>query len=198
MNIRLFQLASVLFVSLLLTGSAFAEQDATQLSGLQSYDLGIWTLVVFGLLVFVLGRFAWKPIMEGLDKREHTLVQLKADAEKARVDAEDVLAQIKKQFAEAGGKAREILDQARKDADKFREEEKARTAAEVQTERERARREIEIARDQALQEIYNQAVQLATMISSKAVRRTLTPADHSQLIAESLDELQRNMGVAKA
>ena len=175
MNIRLFHLAAALFVSLLLAGSAFAETDPIEISGLKRYDLGIWTLIVFGVLVFVLGKFAWRPIMDGLDKREHNLVQLKADAEKARVDAEEVLAQIKKQFAEAGGKAREILDQARRDAEKFREEEKARTAVDLQNERDRAKREIDVARDQALQEIYNKAVQLATVMSTKAVSPNAHP-----------------------
>ena len=71
----------------------------------------------------------------------------------------------------------------------------AKARAEIQAERERLRREIEMARDQALQELWKQAADLATMISAKAIRRQLSAEDHRRLVDEALTELQ---GAAKA
>ena len=59
------------------------------------------------------------------------------------------------------------------------------------------RREIEMARDQALQQIYQQAVQLASLISTKAVKRELAPADHQRLLDEALTDLRTNLGTKK-
>ena len=54
--------------------------------GLKRYDLGIYTLVVFGILILILGKFAWGPMMSGLDKREATLRKAHDDAEASRLE----------------------------------------------------------------------------------------------------------------
>jgi F-type H+-transporting ATPase subunit b len=135
--------------------------------------------------------------MDGLQKREDAIVSARTDAETARSEAQKLLDEIKSQRAKANDEISALIGQARKDADAFRESEKARTAAEIQTERERLKREIETARDQALQEIWDKTVQVATLISSKALGRVVSDDDHRRLIDESLAELGANIG-AKA
>ena len=71
---------------------------------------------------------------------------------------------------------------------------KAEAATEIQAERERIRREIGTARDQALKEIYEQSVQLAALVSTKAIQRELTPADHARLLDDALRDLRTNLG----
>lgn len=170
-------------------GGEHAEKDKTAFMGIKRYDLGIYTLIVFGALFFVLGKYAWKPIMEGLQKREDAIVKARTDAETARGEAQKLLDEVKAQRLKANDEIAAILMEARKDADAYREAEKARTAADIQADRERLKREIETARDQALQDIWDKTVQMATLVSSKALGRAVTADDHRRLIDESLAEL---------
>ena len=84
---------------------------------------------------------------------------------------------------------RDILDNARRAAERSTDEMIAKARSEIQSERDRLRREIETARDQALQELWNQAAQLATLISAKAIGRSLTEEDHRRLLDEAIAEL---------
>jgi F-type H+-transporting ATPase subunit b len=162
--------------------------------GLKRTDLGIYTLIVFGLLMLILGKFAWKPLIEGLDKREASLLKTHSDAGLARDEAKKALAEIQDRLAKASDEVRAMLDEARRDAQTVKDQLKAEAGAEIQAERERLRKEIETARDQALQDIYQQSVQLASLISTKAVGRELSPADQSRLLDESLADLKANLG----
>lgn len=157
------------------------------------YDLGIYTLIVFGLLFFVLAKFAWKPFTEGLAKREAGIAAAKDEAVRAKHDAERVRDQLRAEFAAAQDKIRAMMDEARRDADVLKASEKAVGQKEAQDERERAKREIETAKEQALQEIQQTAVQLASLMSTKAVGRSMTDDDHRRLVAESLSELKNTV-----
>jgi F-type H+-transporting ATPase subunit b len=174
-------------------GAKQEEKDQTKFMGIKSYDLGIYTLIVFGGLFLILGKYAWKPVMDGLQKREDAILQARTDAETARGEAQKLLDEIKAQRGKSNDEVVAIIAQARKDADAFRDSEKARTAADIQAERERLKREIETARDQALKEIWMKTVDLATMVSTKAIRRELSVEDHRRLIDEALVELKQNV-----
>jgi F-type H+-transporting ATPase subunit b len=169
------------------------EESAAKKSGLSRYDLGIWTLVVFGALLVLLTKFAWKPIMAGLEKRENTIADKHRAAENARAEAEKLLAEIRAQRAKAAEEIAALLAEARRDADVFREAEKARTAGDIQADRDRLKREIEVARDQALAEIWEKTVQLSTLVSTKAIGRAISADDHRRLIDESLNDLQQRI-----
>jgi F-type H+-transporting ATPase subunit b len=168
--------------------------DVAEKFGLKRYDLGIWTLVVFGILVFLLGRYAWGPMMAGLDKREATLRKTHEDADAAREEARLALVEVQSRLAKTNEEIRGMLDEARRDAQAVKDQMKAEAAVEIQAERERIRREIGTARDQALKEIYEQSVQLAALVSSKAIKRELTPADHARLLDDALRDLRVNLG----
>ncbi len=160
---------------------------------LERYDLGIFTLIVFGLLCLILMRFAWPKISEGLAKREAAISGARDEAIQARKDSEDIREKLKGEFAVAQDKIRAMMDEARRDADALRVKEKEAGVAEATAERKRALADIETAKQQALAEIQQQAIQLASLMSTKAVRRSITADDHSRLLAESLDELKRTV-----
>jgi F-type H+-transporting ATPase subunit b len=168
--------------------------DVAQAFGLKRYDLAIYTVIVFLLLLLILGKFAWGPMMSGLEKREAGLRKVHEDAEGARNEAQKAVAEIQARLARANEEVRAMLDEARKDAQAVKDQMKADAAVEVQAERDRIRREIETAKDAALQDIYQQAVQLAALVSTKAVQRELTPADHGRLLDEALADLRTNLG----
>ena len=169
--------------------------DVAESFGLKRWDLGIYTLIVFLLLLAILGRFAWGPMMRGLDAREAGLRKTHEDAEAARAESQKALAEVQARLARAADEIRAMLDEARRDAQVVKDQLKADAAGEIQAERDRIRREIEMARDQALQDIYQQAVQLAALVSTKAVKRELTPADHSRLLDEALADLRTNLAM---
>ena len=91
-------------------------------------DLAIWTAVVFVVLLAVLWKFAWKPIAEGLDKREKQMADQIAEAERNNRDARQLLTDYQQKLAASQGEVRGILDQARREAEQLGREmlEKAR------------------------------------------------------------------------
>ncbi len=158
-------------------------------------DLGLWTLVVFGLLYFFLKKLVWTPMLSGLQKREENIHSAVEDAQKARDEAQRLRDQLQREVDHAQEKVRDILDEGRKHAQQTTDEMIAKARSEIQAERDRLRREIEMARDQALQEIWKRTADLATMVSAKVIRRHLTEEDHRRLVDEALTELQ---GAGKA
>ncbi len=154
------------------------------------WDLSIYTLIVFGVLFLILYVFAWPKITEGLKKREAMLSAVKDEAIKAKLAAEAAQARLDAEFAQANDKVRFMLEEARRDADALRAKEREAGQKEAAAERDRAKREINSAKDAALQEIYQKAVDLAALMSSKAVRRNMSAADHKNLVDESVAELK--------
>lgn len=160
------------------------------------YDLGIYTLVVFGLLFFVLAKFAWGPFTQGLRKREQGLLDLRNQAAADRAAAEEMRARLERDMAETRTQVRGMLEEARRDADALRATEREAGAKDAAAERERAKREIEAAKDAALNDIYKQAVELATLLSAKTLSRQITADDHARLLDESLAELRQTVRTA--
>lgn len=158
------------------------------------YDLGIWTIIIFVLLLLILRKFAWGPLLEGLTKREQSIRDAVDEAKKARDETARVTAEFKAKMDQAYAEIPKMMDDARRDAQNLAEEMRAKANQDIQTERGRLRREIDIARDQALQELWSQAAQLATLISAKAIGRSLSEDDHRRLIDEALSEMGARRG----
>jgi len=163
-----------------------------------SIDLAIWTVVVFLVLLFVLRKFAWGPMLEGLQKREDNIRSALEDAQRARDEAQKVREQLQAEMNQAAGKVRDMLDAARRDAERSTNELITKTRAEIQSERDRLHREIDLARDQALQQIWTQAAQLATLVSAKAIRRQLNVDDHRRLVDDAIGELRTQATASSA
>jgi len=154
------------------------------------WDLSIYTLIVFCTLLFIMTRFAWPGIVEGMKAREQTIVQARDEALQAKQAAEAIRNELTAKLAAAQDEVKSIIEEARRDGVRLRAAEREAGVQEAAAERERARREIATALEQAKAELHREAVSLAALISSKAVRRELTAADHERLVQESLAELQ--------
>jgi F-type H+-transporting ATPase subunit b len=152
-------------------------------------SLAIWTVVVFLGVLFVLGRFAWKPLLQALEQREEHLEHVLLDTERARNESERLLAEHRRLMAEADERARALLEDARAHARAITEEMLAKARAEAEAEQQRARREIETARDQALNEIWSKTADLAVSVAGKVLGRTLGPDDHRRLVEAAVSEL---------
>ena len=150
----------------------------------------LFTIVLFLLLVAVLGKWAWGPILAGLQKREEHICHTIEDADKARVEAERVLQEYQNQLASARKEAQEILAKGRVDAIQLADQFKHQAQEEAQSLRQQAARDIQTAKEQALKEIYEQSTEIATDLASRIIKKTLSPEDHRHLLQESLSRLQ--------
>jgi F-type H+-transporting ATPase subunit b len=144
---------------------------------------------VFVLLLILLSRTAWKPMLEGLQRREQMIRGSAEEAKKTRDEMERLRAQFKAELDAAHAQIPALMDQARANAQRMMDEMRNKANEDIQAEKQRARHELEVARDQALQELWAQTAQLATLISAKAIGRSLSADDHHRLIDESVREI---------
>lgn len=164
--------------------------------GVFAGDIGnmIWTLVIFGGVVFVLGKFAWGPILKGLQDRESFIRQSLSDAKRDRDEAEARLKEYTDRLQHARSEATAIVDEGRRDAEEVKRkivEEGQREATEALA---RAKREIGIAEETAVKELYKVAAFLATDAAGRIIKKQLDPKDQERLIAESIAEIGPRFG----
>jgi F-type H+-transporting ATPase subunit b len=152
-------------------------------------DLAIWTFVVFVCLLVILGKFAWGPIMEGLEKRERSIAAMIEEAKQGQENAAEQLKQYEAKLAAAGEEARELVAQARKDAETAKDRILAEAQQAADRQRQRAIEDIQVAKNVALQEMTEKSVDLAVNLAGRIVRQHLKAEDHSQLIREAMDQL---------
>lgn len=153
-------------------------------------DLTIYTSIVFLLLFLILRAFAWKPILEGLHKREQVIHDAQEQAKKDREEAARLREQLQLEMNKAAEQVRAMLDEARRDAQHTADELVTKAKAEIQTERARLRRELDTEAAARMQEMIQQTAQLATLVSARVVGRDLGQEDHRRLVADSLGELR--------
>ncbi|MCP4711191.1 MAG: F0F1 ATP synthase subunit B [Planctomycetes bacterium] len=150
----------------------------------------ILTLSIFIVLLVVLRKWAWGPILTGLQKREDHIRQSIEEAEKARADGEKALSEYKEKLAEAQQEAQGIIDKGRADAVALAGEMKQKAKDEAQHLRTQAACDISSAKDAALKEMYDQSVHLAADIAGRIISKELNAEDHRELLQESLNKLQ--------
>jgi F-type H+-transporting ATPase subunit b len=150
-------------------------------------DLGLWTLVVFVGLLLVLTKFAWRPIMDGLDQRELGIARNIDETEAANQKAKDNLAQYEAKLASVNDEAAAILAEARNDANAIKEKAQGEAVEEAQRTKERALADIEAAKAAAVRELAESSVDTAVSLAGNIVGRSLDKNDHSSLIDKAVD-----------
>lgn len=149
-------------------------------------SLSLWTLVVFGLLMGVLWKFAWGPLCDALESREAG-IQANIDAAKAQNEkAAALLADHEARLAGTADEVRKILDEARRDAETQKQGIIAEAQAAAESEKQRAVEEINAAKNGALQELAEKSVDTAVGLAGKIVQRQLSRDDHASLISEAI------------
>lgn len=150
----------------------------------------LWTLLVFLLLLFVLGKYAWGPILAGLQGREQYIRESLEEAKHHREQSEARLKEYEEKLAGARDEVEAMITEARRDAAVLRQREEARAKEEAEKMLERARREIGIAKETAVQDLYRQATRLSVAAASRILDREIEPKDHERLIAESIASIE--------
>jgi len=169
--------------------AAEAEHEAPP--SLFAGDLGnsVWTGLIFVLVLVVLGKYAWGPILNTLQTRENFIREALEKAKRDREQAEERLREYEERLASARAEASAIVEEGRRDAEvvKRRIEEDAKRQADLMI--ERAKREIQIATDTASKSLFTLAAKLATEVAARVLGRELSAQDHERLIAEGIDGL---------
>jgi F-type H+-transporting ATPase subunit b len=151
-------------------------------------DLAIWTFVVFLVLLAILWKFAWGPIVAGLEKREQRIADNIAAAERANEQAKQVLADYEKKLAAAADQVRAMMEEARKEAEQVKLDIVAEAKEAAKVEFDRSKRELQRATDAAVKELSERATNLAVDLAGKIVRAQLSHADHARLVQEAMAE----------
>jgi len=167
-----------------------AEHGGSE-SNLFAGDFGnaAWTLVIFLLVVFILGKFAWGPLLSTLQQRESFIRDALAAAKNDREAAQARLEEYTTKLQEARAEASAIVDEGRRDAEvvKGRIEQEARDEAGKMI--ERAKREIGVAKATAIRELYETSATLATEVAARVIKREVKAADHERLIKDAIEQL---------
>lgn len=154
-------------------------------------DLALWSLIVFFLFLVVLGKFAWKPMIEGLDRREAGIRSAIAEAEQNRKKAEAMLADYQRQLREAEQHVQSMIAEARRDAERTSQDLIAGAQREVDLLRQRAKDEIRQAKDAALADVFSQLNAQVVLATEHVLGRTLQDSDQERLVTEALASIAR-------
>jgi F-type H+-transporting ATPase subunit b len=149
----------------------------------------IWTVITFLLLLAILWRFAWNPILGALDARERAIQKTIEDAERLQSEAQALLEEHAKRLAEAREERNKIIDEARQAGEHLKTEvlEKARREADQVL--VRVHRQIELETEEAILTIRDQAAELAIKVAERVIERSLTGEDHRRMAREAVTEL---------
>ncbi|MFQ5592045.1 MAG: F0F1 ATP synthase subunit B [Phycisphaerae bacterium] len=172
--------------------AAGAEETASPFAG--DFGNALWTLVIFVLVVVVLGKFAWGPILNALQKREDFIRDSLEQAKREREQAEAHLRAYADKLAQAKADATAIVEEGRRDAEALKRKMEEDAKSEAGKIIERAKREIGIATSTAVKELYDLSGELALDIASRIIHKELDPREHERLIAQSIEEFSRVNG----
>jgi len=182
----------LLFLFLLLAAiPASAAEEAEALSPFAgNVGNAVWTLLIFVIVVLILGKFAWGPVLSLLKQREEFIHKSLTDAKKDRDEAEARLKDYAAKLQSSQAEAVAIIERARQDAERLRDELRQRAHSEADTMVKNAEREIESQTKQAVRQIRQEAADLSVSIASKLLQRNVTKEDNEKLIADALKEIE--------
>jgi F-type H+-transporting ATPase subunit b len=154
-----------------------------------SVGLMVWTLLVFGATMLLLGKLAFPRISEALERRQRVIEESIETAERTRAEAEELLAEYRARLREARAQAEEIVQRARQTAEAREHEAKERGHELVAEAAQRAQRDIEAATKRALDDLRREVVELTVLATEKVTRKALDDSDQKRLVEEALAEL---------
>jgi len=185
-------LIALLFVAFPQYAAAAGGEDVDLNPMVFVSNTAVWTLVIFLAVFAVLYKFAFGPIAKALDEREQGILGNIASAQKQNEEAKELLKQYQAKLDASKEEVRQIIEKAKKDAERQAEDivVKAREAAGA--ERDRAMKEIESATTSALQSIAERSATLAANLAGKMIRAEVKPEHHRSLIDAALQEFAKS------
>jgi F-type H+-transporting ATPase subunit b len=152
--------------------------------------LYIWTIVIFLILLWLLAKFAWRPLLAALEQRQESIRRSLDDAAKAKLELERLQTESHRILAEARSEAESIVARTREDANRLRDEMRQKAQQEAANIVKNAEKQIELETNRALQQIRHEAVDLSVAIASKLLQRNVSTADNERLIEDTFRQLE--------
>jgi len=153
----------------------------------------IWTIVTFIVLLAILRKVAWGPILSALEQREHAIRSSLDEAQRARQEVQQLLTQHQQLLAEANRESARVLEQAREEAQRLHDTLAAQAREEVQRLREEARRELERERQLAIQDLKSATADLVLAAAGHLLKTAVDRDSHRRLVVEFLDRFPEGL-----
>jgi F-type H+-transporting ATPase subunit b len=152
--------------------------------------LYIWTILTFLVLLTLLAKFAWGPLLKALESRQETIRKSLDDAQKAKEELERLQQESAQIVRQARVEADAIISQSRTDAAQLRAEMRAKAKEDADGIIKNAERQIQLETTRAIQQIRHEAIDLSVEIASKIIQRNLSKEDNEKLIEEALRQVE--------
>jgi F-type H+-transporting ATPase subunit b len=151
--------------------------------------LMIWTLLLFGISMYILWKLAFPRIAEALDRRQKAIEDSIDAADRTRREADEILAEYRERLREARGQADEIIERARKAGESHERSAHEDALAKREQLMEQTRRDIQTETRRAIEEIRREVADLTVQATEKLTRKSLTEEDQKRLLEDALSEL---------
>src|SRR6266850_5740615 len=160
-------------------------------SSLITPDVGMifWTVVTFVLLALLLGRFAWKPLLQVLEEREKTIRESLEAAQKARAEADQTLRKNQEALAAARTETAALIEQGKREAEALRLEIVAQARKESQDLIEQGKKQVQYEQKRAIEQLRSQVADLAIQAAERLIVRSLDDAKQRELVDEYVKSL---------
>ena len=152
--------------------------------------LFIWTILTFLVLLFLLAKFAWKPLLAALEERENKIKNSLEDAEKAKAELERINVKSEEIIAKARSEAQSIRVEAKAASERIKADLMAKAEEDSKKIREEAEKQIRVEKDKAIDEIRQEVVDLSLAVAEKVIKKNLSKEDNQGLIKDSLKNLE--------
>ena len=153
----------------------------------------IWMVIIFGIVLFILGKFAWKPILNALKDREESIANALNSAEEAKREVAGLKADNEKIIAEARKEKDIILKEAKEIKEKIIAEAKEKANLETQKSIVHARQQIQSEKDAAINDIKKQVAELSVMIAEKVIKKELgNKGEQEKMVDGLIDDIKLN------
>jgi F-type H+-transporting ATPase subunit b len=149
----------------------------------------IWTLISFFILLILLKKVAFPPILKGMKKREETIKQQLEEAQKTKKEAENLLEDYKRQLAEARSEAQKIINEGKSLGENMRKEIVQKAQQESNQIVKRAQEEIELQKQKAILELQEKIADLSIMAATKIINKSLNTEDNRRLVEEYVSKV---------
>jgi len=162
---------------------------------LNEFSIGLffWQTILFGLLLFLLWKFAWKPILNAVNDREDGIKDALAAAENAKKEMQNVTADSEKLLKEARGEREALLKEAREIKDKLIADSKEQAKLEGDKMIKQAQAAIESEKKAAVADLKNQVAELSIDIAEKVIKEQLSNKDKQlKLVDDMLGDIKLN------
>ncbi len=153
----------------------------------------IWTWITFGVVLVILKKMAWGPLLSMVGEREKNIVNAIESAKRERAEAEKLLGEQKLAISQARQEASEQVRKTQGDMEKFREELMVKARKDAETFTADARRSIEEERVKAVNDVKAEAVRLSIQVAEKLLGENLNDAKHQALAQQFVAELGQKM-----